>query len=510
MFQVHYDRSWHFFEVLFYIIIGIFGGLYGAFVIKWNLRAQAFRKKYLSKYAILEATLLATGTAIICYPNMFLRIDMTESMEILFLECEGSEDYNGLCDRQNRWRMVFSLVIATVLRIFLVIISYGCKVPAGIFVPSMAIGASFGRMVGILVQALHEAYPGSVFFSACQPDVPCITPGTYAFLGAAAALSGIMHITVSVVVIMFELTGALTYILPTMIVVGVTKAVSELFGKGGIADRMIWFSGFPFLDNKEEHTFGVPVSQVMTGDVVALPTHGLTMKSLEKLLREDNYQGFPIVADRASKILVGYIGRTELRYAIDRVKRDRSISPTAVCYFSLPQSGQSMPNTPVTPYPPTTFDGMASSSVDFSRFIDPTPVTVHPRLPLETVMELFRKIGPRVILIEYHGKLAGLVTVKDCLKYQFKVEASENPRDDRGVVESQEKLWGVIKRSAGWVGERVSWASGGRIRLGSLEVTREHDESGFRPELRSRNSTGNGIMDGTEEGEDDEMELEDR
>lgn len=117
----------------------------------------------------------------------------------------------------NRWNMVLSLFIATFLRIFLVIISYGCKVPAGIFVPSMAIGASFGRMVGILVQALYEANPNSSYFAACKPDVPCITPGTYAFLGAGAALSGIMHITVSVVVIMFELTGALTYILPTMV-----------------------------------------------------------------------------------------------------------------------------------------------------------------------------------------------------------------------------------------------------------------------------------------------------
>ncbi|CAJ2508425.1 Uu.00g134510.m01.CDS01, partial [Anthostomella pinea] len=116
------------------------------------------------------------------------------------------------------------------------------------------------------MQAIHHAHPNSVFFSQCLPNEPCITPGTYAFLGAAAALSGIMHMTVSVVVIMFELTGALTYILPTMIVVGVTKAVSELFGKGGIADRMIWFSGFPFLDNKEEHSFGVPVSAVMTND----------------------------------------------------------------------------------------------------------------------------------------------------------------------------------------------------------------------------------------------------
>ncbi|CAG8826088.1 4362_t:CDS:2, partial [Dentiscutata erythropus] len=44
-----------------------------------------------------------------------------------------------------------------------------------------------------------------------------------------------------VVVIMFELTGALTYILPTMITLMVTKTVGDLFGK-----------------DKEEYTFGVP------------------------------------------------------------------------------------------------------------------------------------------------------------------------------------------------------------------------------------------------------------
>jgi chloride channel 3/4/5 len=501
MFQVHYDRSWHFFEVIFFIIIGVFGGLYGAFVIKWNLRMQAFRKKYLSNYAVLEATLLAAITAIICYPNMFLRIDMTESMEILFLECEGAEDYNGLCDKENRWRMVLSLTLATVIRVFLVIISYGCKVPAGIFVPSMAVGASFGRAVGILVQALHEAYPGSAFFSHCQPDVPCITPGTYAFLGAAAALSGIMHITVSVVVIMFELTGALAYILPTMLVVGVTKAVSDLFGKGGIADRMIWFNGFPFLDNKEEHTFGVPVSQVMTSDVVAIPTSGLLVKDVESLLKGDEYQGFPIVEDAESKILVGYIGHTELRYAMDRARKERSIGPNARCYFSPPAS-----HNPITPTTPAvaTFSATASTSVDFNRYIDPTPVTVHPRLPLETVMELFRKIGPRVILIEYHGRLSGLVTVKDCLKYQFKAEASENPRDDRHVVEGQERLWGVIKKSAFWVSDRINHASRGRIRISTPQPGERRAFSSFgrvSPEE---------MMDGTEDVQDDGVELEDR
>jgi chloride channel 3/4/5 len=522
MFQVKYDRPWHLFEVIFYIFIGLFGGLYGAFVIKWNLHVQAFRKKYLTKYAILEATLLAFGTAVICYPNAFLRIDMTESMEILFRECERAEDYHGLCDPHRRWSNIISLVLATVIRVFLVIISYGCKVPAGIFVPSMAIGASFGRTVGILVQLLYDANPEAAFFAACQPDEPCITPGTYAFLGAAAALSGIMHITVSVVVIMFELTGALNYILPTMIVVGVTKAVSDLFGKGGIADRMITFSGFPFLDNKEEHNFGVPVSAAMTSkDVVTISEHGMTLKAIEDLLNRPEYQGFPVVENETSKILVGYIGRTELRYAIDRLRRERrvALSPMSRCTFTPPATAPAQP--PLTPavtvshaeFPTSSSSAAASTaSIDFSRYVDATPVTVHPRLPLETVMELFQKIGPRVVLVEHHGRLRGLLTVKDCLRYQFKVEATaeggshhhHQHRDD--LAEGQEKLWAAMNRVAAWFSGRVESASRGRIRLTSPVESRHPMNRG------GGGGPGGGprsrIMDGDEDLVDDDGALE--
>jgi len=477
MFTVKYDRSWHFFEIIFYIIIGVFGGLYGAFVMKWNLRAQAFRKRYLSQYPILEATLLATFTAILCYPNMFLRIDMTESMEILFEECEGGHDFDEICDPKYRTSTILALLFATVLRIFLVIISYGCKVPAGIFVPSMAIGASFGRMVGIMVQSLHESFPDAAFFSACQPNQTCITPGTYAFLGAAAALSGIMHITVSVVVIMFELTGALTYILPTMIAVGVTKVVSERFGKGGIADRMIWFNGMPFLNNKEDHTFGVPVSQSMTANPTCLPATGLRLTEVEAILSDSQYQGFPIVDDMDSKILLGFIGRTELQYALDRAKRDSLVSSRARCTFAVDGSLGRSAVTPSATTPSVSFDDMAdaanASSVDFSKFVDPTPLAVHPRLPLETVMELFKKLGPRVVLVEHRGRLTGLVTVKDCLKYQLHAEAHENPRDDAGVKDKQERLWVAMKRVSAWLGNSLGRMSGGRLSLGHNDNSRE-------------------------------------
>ncbi|KAF2742259.1 putative voltage-gated chloride channel [Sporormia fimetaria CBS 119925] len=509
MFQVKYDRNWHFFEVLFYLIIGVFGGLYGAFVIKWNLRIQAFRKKYLTQYPIIESVTLAVFTAIICYPNMFLRLDMTESMEILFRECGGDHDYDGLCDSQNRARLIFSLCIATFLRTCLVIISYGCKVPAGIFVPSMAIGASFGRMIGIFVQSLQESFPSSAFFAACEPDGPCITPGTYAFLGAAAALSGIMHITVSVVVIMFELTGALTYILPTMIVVGVTKAVSERFGHGGIADRAIWFNGYPFLDNKEEHTFGVPVSQVMATKVVSLPATGLSIRSIECIMKENQFQGYPIVEDATSQTLIGYIGRTELGYAIDRAKRHQMAPSTAQVTFASFPSGPSVDlRTPSSSMPPVTFDTMPATShptnVDLHKFIDPTPLSVHPRLPLETVMEMFKKIGPRVILIEYRGRLTGLVTVKDCLKYQFKVEARDQPQQVGNWDERAEAVWGAIRKAADWVDSklgglrRLLGMGNGDIRLMSPTLARPRAGE-RRADTGGERSSGSG-----------EVELEDR
>ncbi|KAF1832979.1 chloride channel protein 3 [Decorospora gaudefroyi] len=509
MFNVSYDRSWHFFEITFYLLIGVFGGLYGALVIKWNLKMQVFRKKYLSAYPITEAVTLAVLTAVICYPNMFLRIDMTESMEILFQECEGDKGYDRLCDVEYRWHNVWTLTIATIIRTLLVIISFGCKVPAGIFVPSMAIGAAFGRTIGILVQALHETFPTSPFFSACAPDGPCITPGTYAFLGAAAALSGIMHITVSVVVIMFEITGALTYILPTMIVVGVTKAVSERFGHGGIADRMIYLNGYPFLDSKVEHSFGVPVSQVMCTKVVCLSAQGMDLREIERVMGENRYQGFPIVDAGNQRVLVGYIGRTELRYAIERAKTEHSGSGKAKCFFTSPPSATASGNSMSTASTTS-----AQATLDFTRFVDPTPLAVHPRLPLETVMEVFGKMGPRVILIEYRGRLAGLVTVKDCLRYQFKVEAGHGGGSGGGGGGAN---GGVneegMERVAEWGRKVINWGRRklGMTEVGELRLVSPMSAGGGGGGSSSRGLERSGDGDG-EDGRNDvpDVELEDR
>lgn len=277
---------------------------------------------------------------------------------------------------------------------------------------------------------------------------------------------------------------------------------------------MIWFNGFPFLDNKEEHTFGVPVSQVMTNEITSLPSVGLNMRSLENIMSTNKYQGFPIIEDRTTKALIGYIGRTELRYAIDRAKKEGFISPNAKCFFAQPES--TAVQTPSTAAPPVTFDAIESAtgqqSVDFSRFIDPTPLAVHPRLPLETVMELFKKMGPRVILVDYRGRLAGLVTVKDCLKFQFKVEAHETTRDDTTLDARQERLWNTISRIADRVADKVMSLSGGRIKLsghGRGPGLLQSDLIDRRDHLSPIQAANYDILDGTED-DDAGVELQNR
>lgn len=129
-------------------------------------------------------------------------------------------------------------------------------------------------------------------------------------------------------------------------------------------------------------------------------------------------------------------------------------------------------------------------------------------------MELFKKMGPRVILVEQRGKLMGLVTVKDCLKYQFKVEAQENATTANGPTASgshggnegavptlEEKVWSFLQK----VGQTLRLIKTRSVRLdGSARWRHARNE---RP-AETTDDHQYGILEGTEEH--DPVELEDR
>jgi len=71
---------------------------------------------------------------------------------------------------------------------------YGIAVPSGLFVPSLLSGAAFGRLCGHL---LHKLDGSSGTFA---------DSGTYALMGAAAVLGGMARMTISLTVILLEVS----------------------------------------------------------------------------------------------------------------------------------------------------------------------------------------------------------------------------------------------------------------------------------------------------------------
>jgi chloride channel 3/4/5 len=240
----------------------------------------------------------------------------------------------------------------------------------------MAIGACYGRAIGIMVEAFYKSNPKLWIFSDCPPEGACIAPGTYAFLGAAASLGGITKVTVTVVVVMFELTGAVDHILPTMITVISTKLVGDIFYHGGIADKAIEWKGFPFLNQHHSSLGPSPVGQMMVTDIKSIPATGWKLNELLDFLQQTDCRGFPVIKGVDNNRIEGFIEREDILRVINRATIEFSVSQSAHCFFNPHQIG-----------------AMSSSSIDFGRYVDVNPVIVHPKLPLETVESFFAKIG---------------------------------------------------------------------------------------------------------------------
>lgn len=413
MFEVTYDTNWHYFEIPFYVLIGLFGGFYGIIVSKYNKRVVAFRKRYLASHATKEVLILAFLTASFCYFNEFLKVDMAESMQTLFHECNDNFK-SKICDTESKTGIVvLSLLFATIARSILTIFSYGCKVPAGIFVPSMAAGATFGRTLGILSENIQKSFAGSFIFSMCPSKGPCIIPGTYAFLGAAAALSGITDLTITVVIIMFELTGAIRYMVPTMIVIAVTKMINDKFGQGGIADQMIIFNGLPLIESDEHYASDESVVYAMSAEVVSFSVEAKEMPSLQMirdLLDKHEYGGFPIIKSNKEPYLLGYVSREKLEMILNNtgdINNDMRL-----CNFGSENIDDNV-------------------NIPLEGLVDQHPFILDIQSNLQFIQEIFLKIGPRYILIEEERKLKGILTRKDILRYKFTLHSLLEPDDQR-------------------------------------------------------------------------------
>ncbi len=336
------------------------------------------------------------------------------------------------------------LFVAFIIKAVLTTVTFGIKVPAGIYVPSMVVGGLMGRIVGHFVQWLTLKYPDSILFGSCPVDgnpESCVVPGVYTLVAAGATMCGVTRLSVTLAVILFELTGSLEHVLPFSLGVLIAKWTADAVEPLSIYDLLTDMNAYPYLDAKVR-----PVFDTELGDITAkprssclidvsysplVPARQLRSKLDHLHMAGEIDGGLPIIRDG---ILVGLIPGPDLEFALDRLEGEDS----ALCLMSshdrwqgsargvaAAQEGHQhdvVDHGAAEEAPNAEVEATAADLTDFTPFVDPAPVSLDIGSPMDLVFECFVKLGLRYICVLREGRFAGMVHKKTFVKYVKQVE----------------------------------------------------------------------------------------
>lgn len=414
LFETNYGTSYSPVHYLVFVLLGVAGGLFGGGFCKLNFYWSRWFRKYpiIKNHPVFEVFLIVAATALIQYPNPMIREPGDVIIKNLLVDCKSeSSSESWVCQNESRtdgrWDYVGWLIYGTLAKLVLTIITFGIKVPSGVIIPALDAGALFGRLIGqsIGLSALRTCIPNQLTF-----QIGSISPGIFAMVGAAAFLAGVSRMTISLCVIMFELTGELEYVVPHMIAIMVAKWVADALGKEGVYDLAQSVLGHPFLDL--DHSMGLVQSQNALVEELIPPTHTMdeitvhvpannkvAQKVLEEKLKQLERRGLldaGLVLVQNDSMLQGYLGEGELE-------------------FGLRQLGQIYPADSEVRLLGDADEG----EFDLSTFVDRTPVTICAKAPMEYAVEMFGKLGLRhlMVLEEGSGKLVGVIIKKRLVAY---------------------------------------------------------------------------------------------
>uniref|UniRef100_A0A8C6F1U4 Chloride channel protein n=1 Tax=Monodon monoceros TaxID=40151 RepID=A0A8C6F1U4_MONMO len=293
-------------EIPIFIAMGVVGGILGAVFNALNYWLTMFRIRYIHRpcLQVIEAMLVAAVTATVafvliyssrdCQPlqgssvsyplQLFCADGEYNSMAAAFFNTPEKSVVSLFHDPPGSYNPM-TLGLFTLVYFFLACWTYGLTVSAGVFIPSLLIGAAWGRLFGISLSYLTG--------TAVWAD-----PGKYALMGAAAQLGGIVRMTLSLTVIMMEATSNVTYGFPIMLVLMTAKIVGDVFIEG-LYDMHIQLQSVPFLHWEAPVTsHSLTAREVMSTPVTCLRRRekvGIIVDVLSSTA--SNHNGFPVVED---------------------------------------------------------------------------------------------------------------------------------------------------------------------------------------------------------------------
>ncbi|XP_056613011.1 chloride channel protein 2-like isoform X2 [Triplophysa dalaica] len=314
-------------ELPAFAVIGIASGFGGALFVYLNrlivqfMRKQKTINKFLMKKRLLYPALVTLLVTTLTFPpgfGQFMAGQLTQKDTLVSFFDNHTWAKQGITEdfiynsHSAAWKhpqanIFIVLVIFIVMKFWMSALATTLPVPCGAFMPVFVIGAAFGRLVG---ESMAAWFPEGI---NSDGTIYPIVPGGYAVVGAAA-LSGAVTHTVSTAVIVFELTGQISHILPIMIAVILANAVAQSL-QPSIYDSIIRIKKLPYLPELgwgHHEKYNIRVEDIMVRDVHYI-TLNSTYRDLHEILLMGNLKTLALVESAESMILLGSIERAQLQ-----------------------------------------------------------------------------------------------------------------------------------------------------------------------------------------------------
>uniref|UniRef100_A0A8D2L5L0 Chloride voltage-gated channel 2 n=1 Tax=Varanus komodoensis TaxID=61221 RepID=A0A8D2L5L0_VARKO len=313
-------------ELPAFAVIGIASGFGGALFVYFNRKIVQFMRKqkainrFLMKKRLLFPALVTLLIATLTFPpgfGQFMAGQLTQKETLVTLFDNHTWAKQGLAEafeyvsaseawKHPRSNVFVTLVIFILMKFWMSALATTIPVPCGAFMPVFVIGAAFGRLVG---ESMAAWFPDGIHTDS---NIYRIVPGGYAVVGAAA-LSGAVTHTVSTAVIVFELTGQISHILPVMIAVILANAVAQSL-QPSLYDSIIRIKKLPYLPELgwgHQEKYNLRVEDIMVRDVRYV-TLNCKYRDLQEVLHGSKVKSLPLVESAESMILLGSIERTQI------------------------------------------------------------------------------------------------------------------------------------------------------------------------------------------------------
>ncbi|KAG7479722.1 chloride channel protein 2 isoform X2 [Solea senegalensis] len=314
-------------ELPAFAVIGIASGFGGALFVYLNrlivqfIRNQKAINKFLMKKRLLYPALVTLLVSTLTFPpgfGQFMAGKLTQKEALVTLLDNHTWAKQGIAEEfdfignAQAWKhpqvnVFVTLVLFIVMKFWMSALATTIPVPCGAFMPVFVIGAAFGRLVG---ESMAAWFPDGIHSDG---TIYTIVPGGYAVVGAAA-LSGAVTHTVSTSVIVFELTGQISHILPVMIAVILANAVAQSL-QPSLYDSIIRIKKLPYLPELgwgHHEKYNIRVEDIMVRDVRYI-TLNCCYRDLHNVLLTGHLKTLALVESAESMILLGSIERAQLQ-----------------------------------------------------------------------------------------------------------------------------------------------------------------------------------------------------